>query len=57
MLDVVASSAMLAAGIGAAIAAEDARVLIAVPIAQTAAAVAVERATAQESPREGKTCP
>jgi hypothetical protein len=53
---IAASVAVAAAGIGAALAAEDWRILIAIPVVQIGAAVAIERSTARGGPRRSGLC-
>jgi hypothetical protein len=56
LLGIAASAALAAAGIGAALAAEDWRILLAVPVFQIGAAVAIERSTARGTPRQTNFC-
>jgi hypothetical protein len=53
---IVVSVALAAAGIGAALAAEDWRILLAIPVAQIGAGVAMERSTARGGPRRTNLC-
>ena len=54
--EVAVSATIFAGGIIAAIAAEEPLILLAIPLAQIAALVPIERATAQDEPRRWKIC-
>ncbi len=53
---IVASVAVAAAGIGAAAVVDEWRILLAVPVVQIGAAVAIERSTAKGTPRQSGLC-
>ena len=54
--ELAAAIPIWAAGLVAAVAANDWRILVAIPFAQTAAVVPIERLTAQAQPREWRAC-